>query len=171
MIRENCITILKVMQSLHKMPVMEMKESEFVPRINFFKQTYNCGTHGVAIFYNIFPGGNTIVITDSVYPRSGIVPRVKKCNSCCCFTSVSARFVAAFASPPPHSAYIDPQQKKAILSDSTTAPPIFHCRNQVMSFQKRCNTFCKAPIFEYIRNPAGDEPKKQLVYRKFPRKS
>src|SRR5665647_1867162 len=68
------ISVLKMMESLNRMPVMEMKKVKPVGCIIAVKLVHHLGAHGVAIFDYVFSGGLAIVIINTFDSLIGNIP-------------------------------------------------------------------------------------------------
>jgi hypothetical protein len=68
------ISVLQVMEGLDRMPVMKMEKVKPAGPVIAIKLVHHRGTHAVAIFDNVFAGGLTIVIMNSLYYLIGSSP-------------------------------------------------------------------------------------------------
>jgi hypothetical protein len=68
------IPVLQVMESLDRMPVMEMEKVKPVGRIIAVKLVYHRGAHAVAKFDYVFSGGLAIMIMNTFDHLIGNIP-------------------------------------------------------------------------------------------------
>jgi hypothetical protein len=109
---QDSIPVLQVMECLDRMPVMEMEKVKTVGCIKASELVYHRDAHAVAVFDNVISGWLAIVIMNIFDCLIGNIPPREEMHFMVLVCQCSARCVAALASPPTRSAYIDSQQKK-----------------------------------------------------------
>jgi hypothetical protein len=72
------ISVLQVMESLDRMPVMEMEKVKPVGCITEVKLVHHRDAHAVAVFDYVFSGGLAIVIADTFDSLVGNIPPRKE---------------------------------------------------------------------------------------------
>src|SRR5208337_478995 len=71
---EDRIPVLKPVESLNRMPIVEMENVKAVGRIIEVKLVHHRGAHAVAVFNYVFSEGLAIVITDTFDCLIGNIP-------------------------------------------------------------------------------------------------